>query len=844
MTQVSDARQGISGGVVVCEDGVVGLVNFARAEGPQTARETYMVPLEAWTQGLPILETMIRPLADRRLRSSATVEAVADLRVGVDGDIPIENFRSDVYLERVELQMGREAMSARRPIVVLGKPKSGKTRLAWQLLQAEQDAEVVIPRSGEPPAEFEEAGLVDRSVVLFVDDWATAPELDVSEWRRRLEAATRRAVAVVATSRDGHEWTDLQRGRDRSLAQHSLLLRLSASKEGGQDITREQGATLAAALGLEQDEFDDRFDGTPGSLALDLADMSMRYERLRDLARGDVSCGRLLDSAKVAHVAQQPAISLSICRAIAEQIRGDRPISNETWDYIVNQTISEGFGAIDPAGGSFVTYRPYLEECVSFDPETGDLEALAEILSDGEDWTGLAYLADSLEERRSLQTERVCGLAISGGAWRAYNTLGNFLSDQAGRGGDAEIAYNRAIEKGEMQARWGLALLLKDLDRHDEAIDIWHGIIAEDPEAAGNALANLGGTLADLPGREAEAEAALRKAIESGAVLANITLGNLLARQQGRESEAAQAFRDAIEVSLEEERIYWPLGQLLAKQPARVDEAEAALRRAMTAEFAFPAADLGDLLANQPGREAEAEAAYRIAIANGLDYARVGLGEMLMGDPSRLAEAESLFRVLADAGNARGYELLGELLADQPGREKEAETADRKAIDLGDPIGHMNLGFLLEGDPNRIREAEEAFRAAIDAGVDGATGALGLLLIELPGREREAEIALQASADRGQSPGFFGLGVLYDDMPGREADAERAYAEAIALGFDEGRINLGRLLARQIDRREEGCAILRVLAAEGGADAQDAQALLNELCEKTDLANENRVAPE
>jgi len=47
----SDAREGISGAVVVCEGGVVGLAHFGRAAGPRHEREDYLVPLRVWRVG-------------------------------------------------------------------------------------------------------------------------------------------------------------------------------------------------------------------------------------------------------------------------------------------------------------------------------------------------------------------------------------------------------------------------------------------------------------------------------------------------------------------------------------------------------------------------------------------------------------------------------------------------------------------------------------------------------------------------------------------------------------------------------------------------------------------------
>jgi len=59
----ADARGGISGGVVLCAGGVLGLTHFARDEGPLHGREAYAVPLSVWADGWPALAALIRPLA-------------------------------------------------------------------------------------------------------------------------------------------------------------------------------------------------------------------------------------------------------------------------------------------------------------------------------------------------------------------------------------------------------------------------------------------------------------------------------------------------------------------------------------------------------------------------------------------------------------------------------------------------------------------------------------------------------------------------------------------------------------------------------------------------------------
>ena len=76
---------------------------------------------------------------------------------------------------------------------------------------------------------------------------------------------------------------------------------LSAGQEGGEDLSESEGRQLASALHMPDREFQRRFDGTPGSLTLDLEEMRERYNRLSLPSEfiGEISMACLLDSAKL-----------------------------------------------------------------------------------------------------------------------------------------------------------------------------------------------------------------------------------------------------------------------------------------------------------------------------------------------------------------------------------------------------------------------------------------------------------------------------------------------------------------------------------------------------------------
>jgi hypothetical protein len=250
-----------AGGVVVCENGVLGLMHFARAESPETAREVYVVPLQVWAEEWPALSTLVEPLIDAPLRAAAIAKRAPSLEIGTDINIALVGYRDNLYIKRPAETLARAALAQHGGVIIVGRPKSGKTRLAWQLLQEYGEALIIIPKptrlGEEPPSTFEAAGLAGSDVVLFFDDLQlTSKPL---EWRRRLRDAIgrNRRCLILCTSRDGTKWKEVQDnhapllealGRDNGCVYTSRVAR--QGKAAGEDLSRTEGWQLAQSLGL------------------------------------------------------------------------------------------------------------------------------------------------------------------------------------------------------------------------------------------------------------------------------------------------------------------------------------------------------------------------------------------------------------------------------------------------------------------------------------------------------------------------------------------------------------------------------------------------------------------
>jgi hypothetical protein len=400
LTEPTDVRQGVSGAVVAYEGGVLGLAHFAREAGRAHERELNLVPLSTWARGWEELDSLIEPLIDERLRNAAMARRVKDVKVGISNfspgdavDLPIAGYRENVYVERPQLEAARRALET-GGLLIIGRPKSGKTRLAWELIRAFSDAVLVMPHAPVPPlGGFETAGLSGRQIILLCDDLhQVAEQAKPLLWIERFRRAAG-AVFLIATVRDSLEWDrvcDEQTDLLEAISDDQRIF-ISRGSDGGEDLPFTLGKHLARQLGLSGEEFGHRFDGTPGSLTLDLDAMKRRYERLRREQLGGVSGSRLLDSLKLLHNAGQSDLAAELAQTVAERIRGNESMAAEVWEGLCRRTEQEGFGSFT-ARGEFQTYHPYLEQCVTYVPVPAELDTLAALFRERGELARLAQL--------------------------------------------------------------------------------------------------------------------------------------------------------------------------------------------------------------------------------------------------------------------------------------------------------------------------------------------------------------------------------------------------------------------------------------------------------------------
>ena len=649
-----ESAEGISGGVVLCEDGVLGLLHFARPESADYKRAAFVVPLSVWARDWPDLDRLIEPLVDGALRNAATVGLVRNLSVGMatrdgtrDPELVIAGYQEELYVERPEISRARDTLERRSGLLLVGRPMSGKTRLAWELVRDRSDAVLVLPHHAEPPGHFETAGIAGREIIVLCDDLhSRAEQLEPMRWRERLQQAPS-TVRLIATCRDGQEWKRVRDSQERLLNWLEQDDRVFLSKVGeyGEDLPDDLAAEIGRKLKLSKHELSDRFDGTPGSLTLDLHAMSVRYKRLTEELIVDTVASVLLDSLKLLHIGGQAAFSESLARLVAETIRGDRPVAKQTWETLCRRTRDEGFGHFAESG--FRTYPPYLENCVSYDP-THDLGQLCELLKNTARWSRLiSFASERFAQGDVDRAQTAFRYAIDSGsdyyAADAAINLGKLLAQKQDYDG-ARTAFQQAVESRNVNQASRAAVHLGMLDAaHGHQADarasfqraIDSGSAAQAPRAA----VQLGMLLAsqdDVAG----ARTAFQHAIDSGsdyyAADAAINLGKLLAQKQDYDG-ARTAFQQAVESRNvnQASRAAVHLGMLDAAHGHQAD-ARASFQRAIdsgsAAQAPRAAVQLGMLLASQDD-VAGARTAFQHAIDSGSDYyaadAAINLGKLL-----------------------------------------------------------------------------------------------------------------------------------------------------------------------------------------------------------------------
>ncbi len=118
-------------------------------------------------------------------------------------------------------------------------------------------------------------------------------------------------------------------------------------------------------------------------------------------------------------------------------------------------------------------------------------ETLREAIAHGVEDAPLALAALYVEQERDEEAEAILRTATDQGSLDAQVDLANLLSEYEGGEEEAEALYRDAIERGDEDAENNLGVLLRDLGRIGEAIDILKVAADRGDELAAQNLADI-----------------------------------------------------------------------------------------------------------------------------------------------------------------------------------------------------------------------------------------------------------------------------------------------------------------------------------------------------------------
>ena len=509
---------------------------------------------------------------------------------------------AEVYKGRASDEAIKNSLKNHENVLVIGMPKSGKTRSIYQALKAVYPDFYVIK---VPPKEVEQVRFpsLKRNYLVFFDDLNKFSDVnfDFNSFLKKIKAKSKNVI-VVSTCRSGDEYISV---KDKSMQFFKStftkvvdLDEYELDESEGEELAREAGVTWKP----------NQFLGTPGSVILDIDDMKKRYRNSGTYERSILRACKLLKEANI--FSYEKGLIRAICTSIFEtEINETSWIDSITHLRENNLVTRSSIPKID-------VYDPTLELVVNdYDP-TDHLESLLSLLIRLQDAESLFHLGNAFYRDKKYEngekSYKEC-LQINPDFAEAHNNLGVLLDDM-GRKEDAEAEYREAlrINLDFAVAHYNLGVLLKEMGRKEDAEAEYRDALRINPDYAG-AHYNLGILFNDM-GRKEDAEAEYRDALRINPDYADAhnNLGVLL-DDMGRKEDAEVEYRDALRINPNYAEAHYNLGILL-NDMGRKEDAEAEYRDALriNPNYAEAHANLG-ILYSETGRKEDAKKELEIA---------------------------------------------------------------------------------------------------------------------------------------------------------------------------------------------------------------------------------------
>jgi len=426
----------------------------------------------------------LKRIWDERRRIKEFFEVCKKAKELMPKDFGIAEYR-DYYYEREEDRKIREALNEGKSILIIGRPKAGKTRAAYEAVKRLEGFKVVkfweklldtdkIPKSVKK----------GKNVLVFDDLNKFVDKVNLYEVIKQFKDMSK-SIVVVATCRSGKELEEVEE-------KFSDALRDFERVELG-DVSEEEAREVANEAGIEFKSF----DGTIGSLFLGLKAMRIRFEREPE------ECKILFRVLKLLHNAEifLPRKSLveEIYRRKLEKDRISASMSVESAlerlerDSFIFVLKLKEFQVIRERHESYLDFTGY-------SASVDDFHWLKGILVELKDAEGLFYLGNAFYGRKLFKSGIECydeSLKLEECA-AAYNNRGNAYAEL----NEHERAikdFDKAIELNpdDAETYYNRGVAYAKLNKYEQAIKDYEKAIELNPDDA-KAYYNRGLAYAEL----------------------------------------------------------------------------------------------------------------------------------------------------------------------------------------------------------------------------------------------------------------------------------------------------------------------------------------------------------
>ena len=473
------------------------------------------------------------------------------------------NANAEVYKRRGSDKEIEKSLKNHENVLVIGMPKSGKTRSVYQAIKAVFPDFFVVK---VPPKEVEQVRFpfLKRNYLVFFDDLNKfiSVKFDFDLFLKRVKEKSKNLI-VVSTCRSGDESESVKDKSMKTWRTFTKVVELDEYK-----LNESEGRELAEEAGVKWKP--EQFLRTPGSVILDIEDMKKRYRNSRAYEKSILRACKLLKRANI--FIYEKELIREICTSIFE-----KEIDENSGIDSINHLKENNLAIRSSIPTKIDVYDSTLESVVDdYDPRY-HLETLLNLLIKFEDAENLFYLGNAFYKDKNCENAeksyKECSRINPDYAEEAHNNLGILLDDLQ-RYEEAEKEYREAIRINPdgAETHYNLGILLKNLKRYEEAEKEYREAIRIKPDDA-EAHNNLGILLGDLE-RHEEAEKEYREAIriKPDYAEAHNNLGISL-KNLKRYEEAEKEYREATRIKPDYADAHANLG-ILFSETGKKEEAK------------------------------------------------------------------------------------------------------------------------------------------------------------------------------------------------------------------------------------------------------------------------------